>query len=162
MEPGPDCTSSHRQAGTNAIPKLRTRCDKGHLSLERCPLVLVNGDERSRGCRLTGDDRTSARYRRFLARRSLRAGARQADTHRLIRLVMWDVLVITGVGLVFGLVLSFAGGQLIASMLYQVSPDDPITLLIASSVLILSAVLAGYIPARRAARIDPMRCLRSE
>jgi hypothetical protein len=46
MEPGPDCTSSHRLAGTNTIPKLRTRRDKGHLSRERCPLVLVNGEFR--------------------------------------------------------------------------------------------------------------------
>jgi predicted permease len=80
----------------------------------------------------------------------------------LIHLVMRDVFAITACGLVVGGVLSFAGGRLIAKMLYQISPDDPVTLVLASSTLILAALLAGYIPARRAARIDPVQCLRSE
>jgi ABC-type antimicrobial peptide transport system permease subunit len=80
----------------------------------------------------------------------------------LIRLAMWDVLAITSGGLIFGVTLSFAGGRLVAGMLYLVSPRDPVTLIIASSMLISAAALVSYIPARRAARIDPMQCLRSD
>jgi ABC-type antimicrobial peptide transport system permease subunit len=47
-------------------------------------------------------------------------------------------------------------------MLYGLSPGDPATLSIAGLVLLLAAALAGYLPARRAARLDPMTTLREE
>ena len=80
----------------------------------------------------------------------------------LIRLVMWDVFAITVGGLIVGGMLSFASGRLIGSMLYQITPGDPITFVIATGTLTLAAALAGYGPARSAARIDPMQCLRSD
>jgi putative ABC transport system permease protein len=85
-----------------------------------------------------------------------------ASPGSLVRLVMRDVFAITAGGLVVGGLLSYASGRLIASMLYQVTPGDPITLVIATGTLTLAAALAGYVPARRAARIDPMQCLRSD
>jgi ABC-type antimicrobial peptide transport system permease subunit len=66
-----------------------------------------------------------------VSRRRAELGIRAAlgaTPRSLVRLVMREVLLITGAGLVFGWVLSFAGGRFVASMLYQVSPDDPITL----------------------------------
>jgi ABC-type lipoprotein release transport system permease subunit len=47
-------------------------------------------------------------------------------------------------------------------MLYATRPDDPFTVAVAVVTLVLVAVIAGYIPARRGARIDPVECLRSE
>jgi len=85
-----------------------------------------------------------------------------ASPSSLVRLVMSDVVAITIGGLVVGGILCFAGGRLVATMLYRITPNDPLTLVVAASTLTIAAILAGYIPARRAARIDPMQCLRSE
>jgi len=56
----------------------------------------------------------------------------------------------------------FAGARILAAMLYEIGPGDPITLGVAAATLTLVAAVAGYIPARRAARIDPMESLRSQ
>jgi len=80
--------------------------------------------------------------------------------------VMWlmlrDVLLLLGIGIALGLAASLAAGRLIASLLFGVGPRDPIQL--AGAVLLLAAatILAAYLPARRAARLDPMAALREE
>jgi putative ABC transport system permease protein len=61
-----------------------------------------------------------------------------------------------------GLLLSFGAGRILASSLYQVSPTDPSALIAAASVLGISALLACWIPARRATKIDPVIALRAE
>ena len=61
-----------------------------------------------------------------------------------------------------GAVVSMATGRYVATMLYGLTPGDPTTLAIAAITLVAVSVVAGYIPARRSARIDPMECLRSE
>ncbi len=65
-------------------------------------------------------------------------------------------------GLALGLVSSLAAGRFIASLLYHVSPYDPVTLLLAPIVLALVGLFALWLPARRAARIDPTVALRAE
>jgi len=85
-----------------------------------------------------------------------------ASPGSLVRLVMRDLILLIGGGMLFGTLLSLAGARFVASMLYQVAPNDPTTLLVAGSTLLVVAALAGYIPARRAAKIDPMECLRTE
>jgi len=85
-----------------------------------------------------------------------------ASPRSLIWLVLRDVALLTGIGLVIGVGVSMATGRFVATMLYGLKPDDPTTLGIAVATLIGVAIVAGYIPARRAARIDPMECLRSE
>ena len=65
-------------------------------------------------------------------------------------------------GAAIGLLLAFGLGQLITSFLYGVSPADPITFAIVPAVLALAAALAGAVPARRAARVDPVVALRTE
>ena len=85
-----------------------------------------------------------------------------ATRSSLIGLVMRDVAVITAAGLIAGVTAGFASGSFISTMLYGLEPDDPSTAVIAAAVLGAVAVLAGYIPARRAAKIDPIECLRSE
>lgn len=73
----------------------------------------------------------------------------------LVGLVMRDVVTLTGIGIGFGLLLSIAGARFVSEMLYQVRPTDAATIALAVGTLAFAAILAGYLPARRAARIDP-------
>ena len=100
-----------------------------------------------------------------VARRRAEIGIRAAlgaTSGSLVRLVMHDVIKMTIGGLILGSLFGLAGSRFIAAMLYGIKPDDVPTLAAAASVLALVALVAGYIPARRAARIDPMHCLRSQ
>jgi macrolide transport system ATP-binding/permease protein len=85
-------------------------------------------------------------------------GARAAD---LLRLVVSRGLRLTVAGIIIGLVGSLALTRLMGNILYKVSPRDPIAFFSALIILIIVAVLACLIPARRAARIDPARALRT-
>ena len=84
-----------------------------------------------------------------------------ASRSRVQLAVIRKTLRLALLGMLVGIVTSFAIAQVIASLLFGITPTDPITF--AGTVLILSAValLAGYIPARRASRIDPMVALRN-
>ncbi len=79
--------------------------------------------------------------------------------------VRWDVitktLVLAFTGVVIGVIGSFALARLMASLLYGVTPADPPTFAAMIALLAFIAVLAGYLPARRASRIEPMSVLRS-
>ncbi|MEO7085477.1 MAG: FtsX-like permease family protein, partial [Gemmatimonadaceae bacterium] len=66
------------------------------------------------------------------------------------------------VGLVAGLGVSLALSSVLRQMLYGVSPRDPRTLIAVSAVLAVVALVASYLPARRATRIDPLAALRSD
>ena len=80
----------------------------------------------------------------------------------VIWLVMREVVILVAIAVAVALPLIFGLGHLIQSELYGIQPSDPLS--IASAVLLLSAValLAGFIPARRAASSDPLRVLRYE
>ena len=69
---------------------------------------------------------------------------------------------IIGLGLMLGLVGALASGRLIASLLFDVQPRDPLSIAIAAAFLAGVTLIAGLIPARRAARVDPMVALREE
>jgi len=86
-------------------------------------------------------------------------GARQID---VLRLFLVQGCLQIGAGLGLGLLLAFAVGKALSSMLYRVSPFDPLVLGGAMAILATSAVLATWIPARRATRVDPCSVLRSE
>ena len=58
--------------------------------------------------------------------------------------------------------LALAGGRLVSGFLYGTEPSDPLALGVATGLMLLTATVAGYIPARRAARVDPMMALRAE
>jgi predicted permease len=100
-----------------------------------------------------------------VARRKGEIGIRMAlgqQQKSVTWLMLRDVLVLLAIGIVVGLAASLASGRLVASLLYGIRPSDPVQL--AGAVLILAAatVTAAYLPARRAARLDPMVALREE
>jgi len=68
----------------------------------------------------------------------------------------------TGIGVIAGLAGSFALARTIHGLLFEVSPNDPVSLLVAAGVLLATAALAAWIPSWRAARIDPVIALRNE
>ncbi|MBK8005912.1 MAG: FtsX-like permease family protein [Gemmatimonadetes bacterium] len=80
----------------------------------------------------------------------------------LVRLVMGDAFRLVLLGIVAGLVGAVAAGRALASQLYEVKPADPAILLGSALVLGVLTVVASLLPARRAARTDPMTALRSE
>ncbi|HYP29039.1 MAG TPA: ABC transporter permease [Blastocatellia bacterium] len=77
-------------------------------------------------------------------------------------LVMRETLLVIFLGVVLGLAAGLAAMQVISSMLFGLTATDPVTLLIAILILIAVTALAGYLPARRASRVDPMIALRYE
>jgi ABC-type antimicrobial peptide transport system permease subunit len=80
----------------------------------------------------------------------------------VMRLIMRQAAWIIGIGVVVGLAGGLGAGRLIAALLYDVAPTDPVSIVIAMAVLAAVTLLAGLIPARRAARVDPMVALREE
>ena len=86
-------------------------------------------------------------------------GARPAH---VARLVLLQVLVMSGSGVAIGLVAAIAAGRTVASLVYGVSPHDPLVLAAASATLLAVAVVAGLFPAMRAVRTDPLTALRAE
>lgn len=100
-----------------------------------------------------------------VARRTPELGIRMAlgaQRRTVLRLVMLEVCVLTAIGIGVGLPLAFGLGRYVQTQLFEIRPNDPLTLVSATSVLALVALLAGYIPALRATRIDPAIALRWE
>jgi putative ABC transport system permease protein len=86
-------------------------------------------------------------------------GARTAD---ILRIVVGQGMKLSLLGLLLGLVGAFAATRLIAGLLFGVSPTDPVTFAIVSTLLFLTGLGACAIPALRASRVDPVIALRSE
>ena len=100
---------------------------------------------------------TARRTREIGIRMAL--GARAADA---IRLVLRETMLLVGVGVVIGLGAAFAATRLVASLLFGLSPTDPLTIALAALLMFAVTALAGYLPARRASRVDPMTALRHD
>ena len=100
-----------------------------------------------------------------VARRTSEIGIRMAlgaQRGQVVGMVMREVLALAAVGLTIGLPAALAASRLIKSFLYQMKPNDPPALAGAAATLVLAAILAGYLPARNASRIDPMVAVRHE
>ena len=85
-----------------------------------------------------------------------------AERRSVLRMVLREGTLLTLAGISVGLALGAALTRLISSQLYGLSPTDPLTFLTVSMLLLGVAILATYIPARRAMKVDPIVALRYE
>jgi len=100
-----------------------------------------------------------------VTRRTQEIGVRVAlgaARKNVLSMILRETLGLTSIGIALGLACALAASQLVANMLYGISPQDPVTLGGVSVVLAVVAGVAGWIPARRATRVDPMVALRYE
>ena len=100
-----------------------------------------------------------------VARRTREIGIRMAlgaQRSTVQRMILREGAAMLATGLALGLLLAFATGRVVGSMLYEVSSLDPIAFTVAPIVLALAGLLATWVPARRATRISPMAALRTE
>jgi ABC-type antimicrobial peptide transport system permease subunit len=73
-----------------------------------------------------------------------------------------QALIVTGTGAVVGLVVALAASRLLAKLLFEISPADPVSMIAAAGLLLLVALIAAYLPARHATRVDPVQALRAD
>jgi ABC-type antimicrobial peptide transport system permease subunit len=77
-------------------------------------------------------------------------------------MVLGEVAILIGAGIIIGLSAAVGTTRFIASFLYGMKPNDPWIFSAAAATLAVTAVLAGFLPARKASRLDPMDALREE
>ncbi len=100
-----------------------------------------------------------------VTRRTSEIGIRMAlgaGRSNVLWLVLREVLILVTSGITIGVPVALAGDRLVSNMLFGLKPTDPVTLVSATVVLLMVAALAGYLPARKASRVDPMVALRYE
>jgi predicted permease len=100
-----------------------------------------------------------------VARRTNEIGIRMtlgADRKDVLGLVMRGALAQVAIGLAIGILLALAGGRLLASQLYGLMSHEPVTVALAAVILTACTLAAGFVPARRATKVDPMVALRYE
>jgi putative ABC transport system permease protein len=85
-----------------------------------------------------------------------------ASRGSIMRLMLGECVTLVGLGVVVGLVAAYGLTRLMGSMLFEVRPTDPSTFIAVSLILAVVALLASYLPSRRASRIDPLEALRYE
>jgi putative ABC transport system permease protein len=85
-----------------------------------------------------------------------------AQPSQVLGLVLWQAMVLSLTGVAIGLAGSFAATPLISKFLFGVKPNDPLTLVLVSGLLIAVTFFASYVPAHYATKIDPMQTLRHE
>lgn len=85
-----------------------------------------------------------------------------ASTGDVLKLVLQNGFKLAAIGIVVGLVVAFAATRVMSSLLYGVSATDPVIFIVDAVLLAIAALLACYIPARRATRVDPLVALRYE
>jgi ABC-type antimicrobial peptide transport system permease subunit len=85
-----------------------------------------------------------------------------ADASQVVGLILRSAMQSVGVGAIVGIVAALASARLLQSFLFEVAPLDPLAFAAAAVLLMLVALLAAYLPARRATRVDPLRALRAQ
>ena len=100
-----------------------------------------------------------------ISRRSAEIGVRMAlgaQRQQVLNMVLREAFRIASLGIAIGIPLALLTGHLMGSMLFELQPYDEMTLLIALMGIVGISLVAGYVPARRAASIDPIQALRTE
>src|SRR5437667_8448042 len=100
-----------------------------------------------------------------VTRRSRAIGIRMAlgaSRSEIANMVFGETLALVGIGMILGIIVALGASRLVASMLYGIKPDNPLTIAIAALLMVAAALLAAYFPVRRAASVDPMVALRYE
>jgi ABC-type antimicrobial peptide transport system permease subunit len=100
-----------------------------------------------------------------VTRRTREIGVRMAlgaQTGDVLWLVLGETLLLVSIGIAIGLPAALAATRLAKSLLFGLTPNDPLTITLATLSMLAIAALAGYLPARRATKIDPMAVLRHE
>jgi ABC-type antimicrobial peptide transport system permease subunit len=85
-----------------------------------------------------------------------------ADASTVQRQIVRQTMKLALWGLMLGLIVAFIAGRGLQSLLYGISSNDPANYLVASLTLLACALVAGYLPARRASRVDPLIALRAD
>ncbi len=85
-----------------------------------------------------------------------------AKTWNVLTLILREAVLLVVVGLAVGIPLALYAARFASSLLFDLSPSDPVSLSIAGAVLLVVALVAGYVPARRATKVDPLVALRDE
>jgi putative ABC transport system permease protein len=100
-----------------------------------------------------------------VSRRTMEFGIRMAlgaSRANILQHVLREGMLLVSVGVVCGVAVALAFGRVLESLLYHLSPRDPITLIAIVGLLLVVAFVACFLPARRATKVDPMVALRAE
>ena len=100
-----------------------------------------------------------------VARRTGEIGIRMAlgaQRGAVVRMILWQAVVLAAVGLAIGLPTALGASRLVESFLFGIKSNDPAVLMSAAAIVLCAALTAGYMPAWRASRIDPLMAIRHE
>jgi ABC-type antimicrobial peptide transport system permease subunit len=85
-----------------------------------------------------------------------------ADRSSVRWMVLKQSLVLVVAGLAIGIPAAIGGNRFVSSLLFNISPSSPLALIVASGIMLAVSLLAAFLPAHRASRVDPMVALRAE
>jgi ABC-type antimicrobial peptide transport system permease subunit len=80
----------------------------------------------------------------------------------VLRLVMRESMILVAIGVIAGVLIAIAASRFVTALLFGLAPTDTRTMFVAIAVMVFVSGLAGYLPARRASKVDPMVALRYE
>ena len=151
--------------GNLPLGSVQTLGDLYERSMARTSLTLVLLAITSSMALLLGLVGIYAVLSYMLSQRTREIGIRMAlgaQNSKLRQMFIIQVLVLVSAGLILGLGAAVALSRLMTSLLFGVTPLDPATYIAVSAILVATALVAGYLPARRVTRVDPMQALRAE
>jgi len=85
-----------------------------------------------------------------------------ANRGEILAMVLRETVALLSIGIVVGIALALEASRLISALLFGLKPTDPLTIAGAALLMVAAAAFAGYVPARRASRVDPVVALRYE